>query len=292
MVDGELNKSRDRANIDKMEGFEANSGRKHDGRTDLPIRAQSLKIKIMRCLLEYTELNTLTISKRLNVHQSSISHEIRKMIEEKFIAKTTRGYRLTNIGQIYILSLDNFNAMLGSFSQHKDFIINHDINCIPGNHQMMMGTLFRGNDSMEVNSLKPYHKFEYLKHHLSISRKIFAASSVLIPELAKSMLQAARNGAKVKVILNGEILQSMKTDFPSILEEASSLEDVELYRNNEVKLLLIITESNLFLGLHRPDGSFDRDNIIFGEDEGAKIWGNALFNHFLTGSGKANASAP
>lgn len=292
MVDGKLNSSRDRGNINKMEGFEANRGRKHDERTDLPIRAQSLKIKIMRCLLDYNELNSLNISKRLNIYQSSISHEIRKMIEEEFIAKTTRGYKLTNMGQIYILVVNNFIAMIESFGQHKEFIISHDIKCIPDNHQMMMGMLFQEKDRMPANSLKPYHKFEYMDHHLSISRKIFAASSVLIPELAKSMLQAARNGARVKVILSDEILQSMKTDFASIFEEASSLEDVELYRNNEVKLLLIITESNIFLGLHRPDGSFDRDNIIFCEDEGAKIWGNALFNHFLTGAGKANAFAP
>jgi predicted transcriptional regulator len=196
------------------------------------------------------------------------------------------------MGQIYILFVNNFIAMIESFGLHKDFIINHDINCIPANHQMMMGMLFQGKDRMQVNSLKPYHRFEYMDHHLSISGKIFAVSSVLIPELAKSMLQAARNGAKVNVILTGEILQSMKTDFPGILEEASRHEDVEIYRNNEVKILLIITESNLFLGLHRPDGSFDRDNIISCEDEGSMIWGNALFNHFLTESGKANAFAP
>lgn len=52
------------------------------------------------------------------------------------------------------------------------------------------------------------------------------------------------------------------------------------------------SEEPLFLGLHRPDGSFDRDNIISCEDEGAKIWGNALFDHFMTGAGKANAFAP
>jgi len=230
------------------------------------------------------------MSKILNIHQSSISHVIRNMIDEDLINGTSRGYRLTNMGQIYILSFNNFNTMLESLTRHKEFIINHDFSHIPANHQMMIGMLFRQRDSMPVNSLKPYYKLEYMKDHLCGSQKIFMVSSIIIPELARSMLLAARNGAEASGILSGEILHSLKTDFVGILDEAFSYETVKVYRNDNAKIFLIVTESHIFFGLHRLDGSFDLDNIIISNEEGARIWGNALFDHFLRGSEKANDS--
>lgn len=262
----------------------------HDPRrVESPARQQSLRMKVLHCLIEGNELNSLTMSKKLRLHQSSISHVIRDMVFERLIFKTSRGYRLTNMGRVYIQYIDSFDEMLGSLNRHRDFIIDHEIGGIPACHLAMIGLVLRGRENMPANQLKPYRKYELLCNQLKSSRKICAVLSTIVPEQLTAALTAAKNGARIRVILSGEVLNSMKKDFVGLLDEASRSKTVEIYVNDDAKISLAITDKNFFLGLHRLDGSYDSDNLIICEDEESMIWGNAVFRHLLKGAKRENA---
>ena len=258
-------------------------------RTESPARQQSLRNKVLHCLIEGDELSSLTMSKKLRLHQSSISHVIRDMVFERLIFKTSRGYRLTNMGRVYIQYIDSFDEMLGSLNRHRDFIIDHEIGGIPTSHLAMIGLVLRCLDSMPANKMKSYHKKEFLSDRLKSSRKICAVISTIVPEQLAAALAAAKDGARIKAILSGEVLNSLKKDFFGLFDEVSKCKTVEIYANDDAKLSLVITDKNFFLGLHRLDGSYDSDNLIICDDEESMIWGMAVFDHLLKGAKRVNA---
>lgn len=271
------------------EPHDVHRGPESQRRAESPTRQQSLRMKVLHCLIEGDELSTLTMSKKLGLHQSSISHVIKDMVSERLIFKTSRGYRLTNMGRVYIRYIDNFEEMLYSLNRHRDFIIDHDIGGIPANHLAMLGLVLRGRDSMPANKMKPYHKNEFLYDRIKSSRKICAVLSTVIPEQITAAIKAANDGAMIRAILSGEVLNSLKKDFLGLFDEAIRCRTVEIYVNDDARLSLAITDRNLFLGLHRLDGSYDSDNLIICDDEDSMIWGRAVFHHLLKGARRQNA---
>ncbi|MDD4652213.1 MAG: DUF1724 domain-containing protein [Methanothrix sp.] len=269
--------------------YDSRRGQKHPRKAESPTRPQSLRIKVLHCLMEDDELNSLAMSKKLGLHQSSISHVIRDMIEERLIIKTARGYGLTNMGRVYIHYIDNFEEILGSLNSHREFIIDHDLSSIPVSHLAMIGLVLRGRDSMPANSLKPYRKKEFLHDQLKRSGRISAIISTLVPEQITAALEAAKSGARIKAILSPEVMSSLQRDFVGIFEETSRCESIEIYVHDDVRISFAIADSILFLGLHRLDGSYDSDNLMICDDEASLIWAEAVFRHFLKGAKRENS---
>lgn len=275
-------------NEDIEDQSDQDNGNSHLSRAEPSTRPKSLRTKVLHCLIEGDELNTLVMSKRLGVHQSSISHVIRDMIAERLIIKNSRGYRLTNMGMVYTCYFDSFNEQLGSLNKHRDFIIDHEISSIPANHLAMIGVVLRARDRMPVNNLMPYRKCEFLYSQLKRSLRIYTLASNLVPEQLTAVLEAGKKGARVKAIMSHETLNSMKRDFIGIFNEASRCKTIEIYINDDVGFSLAVTDENLFLGLHRLDGSYDFDNLIICDDEASLGWGNAVFCCLLKEAKKAN----
>jgi len=271
------------------ESYDGRRGPKHPRNAESPTRHQSLRIKVLHLLMDDDDLNSLAMSKRLGLHQSSISHVIRDMIEERLIIRTARGYGLTNMGRVYIHYIDNFDEILGSLNRHREFIIDHDISSIPISHLAMIGLVLRGREGMPANNLKPYRKNDFLHDKLKRSRRICAVLSTLVPEQLTAAIAAAKDGARIEAILSPEVLNSLKKDFFGIFEEASRCESVEIYVHDYARISFAIADSILFLGLHRLDGSYDSGNLIICDDEAALIWAEAVFRHFLKGAKRENA---
>jgi predicted transcriptional regulator len=281
VISGEDEEREDQADQDR--------GNARARRVESPTRPRSLRTKVLHFLIEGNEMNTLSMSKKLGVHQSSISHVIKDMIDERLIFRSSHGYRLTNMGRVYTHYMDNFDEMLGSLNRHRDFIIDHEIGGIPANHLAMIGLVLRGRDSMPANTLKPYHKNRFMHDQLKESRRICAVLSTLVPEQLAAALEAAKKGAQIKAILSREVLNSLKKDFIGLFDEALRCKTVEIYVNDDARLSLAITDRNLFLSLHRLDGSYDFDNLIICEDEESMIWGKAVFRHLLKAARRENA---
>lgn len=275
--------------IDANESYDVRREQKHPRKAESPARPQSLRIKVLHLLMDDDEMNSLAMSKKLGLHQSSISHVIRDMIEERLIIRTTRGYGLTNMGRVYIHYIDNFDEILGSLNRHREFIIDHDISSIPISHLAMIGLVLRGREGMPANNLKPYRKNDFLHDKLKRSRRICAVLSNLVPEQLTAAIAAAKDGARIEAILSTEVMNSLKRDFFGIFEEASRCESVEIYVHDDARISFAIADSILFLGLHRLDGSYDSDNLIICDDEAALIWAEAVFRHFLKGAKRENA---
>ena len=250
---------------------------KKDKEPSAPI--SPLKMAVLRCLVD-DELNTKKLSARLDVHQSSISHIIRDLIEEGLTIKTNHGYALTNFGKLKVHLLDFQNKAFESIERNKDFISAHDMADIPLHYLNHIGTVLNHRELLADDASAPYRNQEYLIEHLNNCRKIRCIPSAITSDKVKSVANAVKKGADVEIIISDSILLALRRHYIHILKAMPEYDNLNIYRIKEVNLSLWLTESNLFLCLRRLDGCYDLENVILCNSENGLEWGNTLFDYY------------
>ncbi len=115
--------------------------------------------------------------------------------------------------------------------------------------------------------------------------------SAVTSDHVKSITNAIKNEADVEIIISDRVLQTLRKHYTYILRETVGYDNLKIYRIKEANFSLWVTESNLFLGLHRFDGCYDLENVIICKSENGLEWGNMLFNHYRKKSGAINSSS-
>lgn len=251
----------------------------------------SLKIHVMHYMRGKNELNTKKLGLELDVYQSSISHVLRDLIEDGLVAKTIHGYKLTNLGEIQINLIDYLNKTLESLEENKDFFLTHNMKGIPVIYQAHIGMIYSQREYLNDDISMPYEKQEYLVEHLNNCREIRCMLSAVTSDCVKSISNSVKKGADVELILSDKIQQTLRRDYIHLLKDILVYDNLKTYRIKEVNFSLWVTESNLFLGLHRSDGYYDLENIIICKNENGLAWGNMVFNHYKNKAKFINNSA-
>jgi predicted transcriptional regulator len=273
-----------------MGGIEMNTRETRKAKKEMAL-ASTLKTNIMHYLINNGESNTKTLSKNLDIHQSSISHAIKEMVEEDLVARTARGYQLTNVGKVYMHISDLVKASFEGIEQQKDLYLNHDLNTLAIEYQVFISMISSRQVRMQADFSMPYRKQEYITTILSKSKDIRVVSSIVIYDHLVAVVNAISNGASAKLIATDNLIQATNKTYAGLIKGALVSRNLELYRIKDLKLCLVITESHLFLGLHRLDGSFDSENMMICEDKTALEFGHMLFCSFLRISERVNATA-
>jgi len=243
--------------------------------------SSSLKTKVLHSLMENSPSSTKIISSKLDVHQSSISHVVKDMVRQDLIAKTDKGYMLTNIGRLHVTIMDSLHATFGAIERQKDFILSHNLFDVPMKFQTQVGIICNQQEQLNTDISTPFRKQEYLTNSLKNSNEIRGISSVISSEHARAIIHAIKQGADVDMIITDRVLQVLKDEYTAVPRETPVCRNLKIRCIDEIKLSLWVTEKNMFLGLHRLDGSYDFENIIICKDQDAIEWGHMLFRHYL-----------
>lgn len=266
-----------------MSDLEKRSGERFDRRRNFKkslSNMSSLNIDVMRCLTDDNLSNSKTIGLKLSVHQSSISHVLRGLIEDGLVVKTIKKYQLTNIGQIYINFINYLGTAFELLEQDKEFFLTHDMTDVPDIYQMGIGFIYSQREYQDNDTPTPYDKQEYLDEHLSKCSEIRCIRSAVTTDYVNSIANAIKNDANVELILSDKVQQTLRDNYTHIWKEISKYDNLKIYRIREVNFNLCVTESVLFLGLRRLDGSYDLENIIVCKSDTGLMWGNTLFCHY------------
>lgn len=258
---------------------------------ELLLATSPLKIDVMSCLMNEDELNTRKLSIRLDVHQSSISHILRDLIEGDLVTKTKHGYRLTSLGRLKVHLLDFQKMAFESIEKNRDFILAHDMNDIPMHYLIDIGIICNQREYLIGDASTPYRNLEYLVGHLNNCREIRCIPSVVTSDNVESIANAIKNKADVEMIISDTVLQTLRRHYHHILKEMVGCDNLKIYRIKEANFSLWVTESNLFLGLRRFDGCYDLENVIICKTENGLEWGNMLFDHYRRKAGASNNSS-
>ena len=241
--------------------------------------SSSMKGKVMESLDCEKPLTTKALSEKLRLHQSSVSHILKELMEEDLVTKKGKGYRLSNVGLIQRNVQDRMAKTLRCLVDHRDFFLSHDLSGIPLGFQVSMGVVSDGQEAVEKDPAMPYHMNNAIISILKQSSRFLVASSTLVPDHQLTVAQAVRDGGRLQAISSDRILQELRLQSHA-LKDVSLHSRIELYRHNNVNLHLIVTESHLILALPRLDGTCDLENIIISKDREALNWGRMLYYYF------------
>ena len=249
----------------------------------------SLKGKVMESLDCEKTLTTKALSSKLGLHQSSVSHTLKELIEEDLVIKKGKGYRLSNLGIIQKNLTRWMGKTLRCMEAEKDFFLSHDLSGIPTGFLVSMGLLCERREGIKNDPVKPFQIEEIIKPILAQAGHIMIASSVIIPEHHLHVAAAVRNGAKCQTATSQRIVQELQGKNLALMD-SSHLSQIEVRINEHINMHLIVTESHLVLSLPRLDGCIDLQNVIISKDPEALEWGRMLFYYFFYSSPKIESN--
>lgn len=243
----------------------------------------AMRTKIMLCLLENGR-DAKDIGSEIGIRSTTIHHSIKEMVDEKLVAKTDLGYRLTNLGRVQALLLEKLVGTIAAIDQHEDFWLNHDLRGIPLELQKNIGMLVQS-EVITSDSSAPLRAYENFLAELGRAREIHGVSPVIYPGNSEAIARAVERGALVDLILTREIMQVVAREYNDIIKMLLKHHNFRLYSTDvEVMEAFTVTETVLSLGLFRLNGDYDIGNDLICKGEGARKWGMELFNHYLTTS--------
>lgn len=239
----------------------------------------AVRTKVMLCLLK-GDLSAGDLVKELETRASTILHTIKDMTEENLVAKTPRGYALTNVGRIQAIILEELVNTIIVLDQHEDFWLTHDLSSIPVELQKRIGMLTES-EIITSNSAAVLKSHEHFLKELEQAKEIYGVSPIIAPGHGEMTRKAIKNGIPVELILTDRILEIASKENQDLGSDLLRYDNFKLYHLKEdVRVAFTVTDTILSLGLYRLDGTYDLtgDLICVGED--AKNWGRELFQYY------------
>jgi len=252
-----------------------------------------MKLKGLLSLITFSEkrLQTLMLLKdgpkpfsEIKNYFSATSPEILPRIRElerhHLIVKNSGEYRLTPIGEVVVEHLSPLVNVVSVFDKNLNFWGCHDLEDIPMEFLLRIHEL--GNYKIiESTSLDLFTPHRELMKNLLKSRVIRGVLPIYHPEHPKVLLDLAKNGTKISIIITNEVFNKMKIENKKELERSINYSNykIMIYKN-KLNLAFVVTNFFLSLGLFLKNGKFDVYHDIVSFDKSAIRWGIELFEHF------------
>jgi predicted transcriptional regulator len=244
----------------------------------------TVRMKLLLCLIE-GETDAGKMRAKINTDTTTMLHSLKELINEELVVRTAEGYSLTNLGAIQAIKLDELVSTVATIGQQMNFFLNHDMGGIPVEHLRTIGMLYQ-DEPLISDTAAPFSRQAYLIRELSEARKIRCISSIIAPGYPEAIVNATRDGAKVDLMLTESVIRIIQRDYGDLLRELMRSDNVRLYKPkaDDLRLFLMVNESNLFLGMYRFDGDYDMENILISTGEKARKWGLGLFKYYSENS--------
>jgi len=243
----------------------------------------SVRTKVMLTLLNGSK-TAAELEDLINTRSTTILHSIKSLMDADLVEKKSQEYKLTNIGKIQAIIIDDLINTIVTINQQHNFWLHHDMSAIPEELQKRIGMLGQGEiikDSPET----PLKSLEYFISALSRSRKIRGLSPVLVRGYPEAMAHVVENGADVKLIITNPVIKAIQSEHKELLDDLLDKKNFKLYLiDDDVRASFLVTESFLNLGLSRIDGSYDLGTDLVYAGDKAVLWGMMLFDHYRSKS--------
>lgn len=246
--------------------------------------SSELRLNILLSL-KNDEMDVNDLQKELGGRNTTILHAIKDLIETDLISKGRYGYRLTNLGKIKTSVLDNVMRVFENLEKKPDFWLNHDIRSIPPEFLDRLGMLFQS-EIIYPEPSSPLKCHEKLVSMLAKSKKICAILPVMaFPKDSDIFLSPVRKGSRVDLLITDNVIEGLFDEEGALspgTRQALKFENFKLrLTSSDIKLVLIVTESFVYLGLWRNDGVYDIGSGTIYTGEEAVTWGLQLFKYYF-----------
>lgn len=243
-----------------------------------------IRTKVLLCLKD-ADKNVGELEQEIGSRNTTILHAIKDMSEADLITRSSKGYHLTNLGQMQAYLLNDLMGFAQVLEEHRDFWLNHDISGIPQDLLTNIGMLAQS-EIISPDSSAPLKSQEHFVSELVKANEIHGVSPIIAPGYAEAIAIPVKNGATVELILTEAVLKIVNKEHNKIVDDLLAYDNFKLYRINEdVKVAFTVTDVLLALGLrYRLDGNYDLGSDLICEGGGAVMWGLKLFKYYQNNS--------
>ncbi|MGB7544815.1 MAG: transcriptional regulator FilR1 domain-containing protein [Methanothrix sp.] len=240
----------------------------------------SVRAKIFLCLKD-GPMVVRDIEISIGTRTSTILHSVKDMIDDGLVAKTSKGYELTNIGKIQAILLNDLISSIVALDQHKEFWQSHDLSGIPIELQKKIGMLTES-EVFKDDPVAILSTHEHFISELKAAKVVYGVSPIIVPGYAEAIAFAVSEGSQVNLILTKKILDIVKKENSDVLQHLLSFERFRLFSIEEdIMVAFTVTDRILSLGLFLHKGGYDVTNDLFCKGEQALLWGKELFDYYL-----------
>ncbi|HWQ47914.1 MAG TPA: transcriptional regulator FilR1 domain-containing protein [Methanosarcina sp.] len=212
----------------------------------------------------------------------AIIPKLRKLEEDHLIETKKHEYCLTPVGKIVASGVADSFATVGTIYKFKYFWSTHYIERIPTPLLKEIGCLYNSKVlydrrtkilSVYSNQLKIIKNADY----------IYGISSVITEDYADSISEKVKEGSPVELIVPLHVAEELKqSPYAEKLDVLKSYKNFQLrYKNEDLKMGLIVTDKCLALSLYKKSGiEYDITTGLFSSDPKAIEWGERLFEFY------------
>ncbi|PWR73943.1 helix-turn-helix transcriptional regulator [Methanospirillum lacunae] len=204
-------------------------------------------------------------------------------LETRFIISSKKyEYCLTPLGRLIQEKLTDFTRLLSVLFKHDDFWNSHYLDGIPPEFIKEISDLYDSRIIADTN-IEVFQVYSYYLKILEESDNIHWISSILNPHHIQAITSRLAYGIHVEMIVNSEIAEMIKTEpYCSLLGSIDPSSHFKLYLTEErIKIGMIVSDTNLFLGLFKNDMiTFDASSHFISVDPDALSWGERLFSYY------------
>ncbi|MBO8180223.1 MAG: winged helix-turn-helix domain-containing protein [Archaeoglobus sp.] len=228
-------------------------------------------------ILSSSPKSTKEISDLTGISSPLISRHLKKLNELGFVEKDGTRYILTDKGYFVYLALEKFRKIVEILDKDPEFWEIHDFSGIPDEFKLRI-------DEIGDYEILRSGKDEVLRHFkvfssiYTESKVVRLASAIFFPSHPKMFAEISAK-ADVEVIIPLKALNKLKSEYREELEHYLS-NGGKIYRNDDVKLTVIVTERALCMGFFLRDGKYDTESGLLSLDSSAIRWGFELYNYF------------
>lgn len=239
-----------------------------------------VRTKVLLSLLE-GEMSASDLERKLGTRVTTILHAVKEMTESELVdKKASASYYLTNLGKMQAYRVTHAINSALVLEDHKVFWLTHDISGITPYLLQNIGMLAQS-EIIESDPASMLKSVEYFISGLKASKSIQGVSPFIIPAFPETIMEAAKSGAEIELILTDDVVKILFRDYGSLAHEVSGYDNVVIRRlDKKITLGFTVTDSFFALGLCRLDGNYDLGSDLICVGDSAVAWGKQLFDYY------------
>ena len=221
----------------------------------------------------------------LKLSSPAIIHALRELETNHIIRQDSkRNYMLTPIGRGAARKVIDFQGTMAVLIKYEAFWLEHDLGGIPGHIFDKIGSL---SDAALITGT-PTDVFKALRHFAELfrdSKVVKLVSPFYIPNIGELVLEQFTRQQHVALVLTDEVSNHLIEEIgrARLREEGSKNLTLYVTRDNP-KLVLVVADAFMGLGLYSVDGAFDYYYMLTSQNREAIAWGQELFDYYVASS--------
>ena len=202
--------------------------------------------------------------------ETTILHVLKEFEKLELTTKSAGKYSLSSLGLIEAQICKESYRVTEVMEKFKDFWLTHDVEPIPPNLALKIGSLQQATlVKTKSSELGKVHQ-TYLKM-MANTKKVLGASPIFHQDYLGAFKELLNQGGTIDLILTGEVLgktleNAVTSGEGELFQKFMNEGQLKIYLIDDLKIALTVTETFFSMGLFDLEGQYDYSTDLISSD--------------------------